>query len=513
MGKHTTKVLLSAVLTLAIFLVVRLMWGNVVVEMGILILGFAILVVLGLKSGGQVDELLTAFDKIAEEGLFTTDISKYGEVIRHKEVTQALERIINAFCEKVKWSYGVVENVPICLIITDEENKIVFVNKPIIELIEQDGEPEDFVGMSTAEFFYGDPNHPTITSRAYREEKKLVGIRVEVTGRKGRKVYSEINAAPLYDLSGKLIGSFAIFSDLSELKKHQEKIKEQADKLAKAVEHVKGISENLTSTSDEISSQIDAVNRAMEDLRSRTEEVATAMEEMNSTVLEVAQNAASAAEAAEHSMRKAEEGATALNQAIELLRKIKEKAQHLQRDMEEMERQAEGIGEIINTISDIADQTNLLALNAAIEAARAGEAGRGFAVVADEVRKLAEKTMTATKDVEEYIITIQNSARVNMNSTREVAQSIAKNMEINEQAGALLKEMVELSTNTLDQVRSIATAAEEQSAASEQITRSTDEVNKISQETTEVMRLSSEALMELNQMIQELDSIIKEMET
>ncbi len=512
MGKHQMSIIGASGVTLAAFVGARLFFSNILIEVAVLVLGFAVVVYLAIKSGGKLDEFLSVFNKIAQQDIFTPDISQYVDP-KHKEIAEALQKIITSFCDKVKWSYGVVENVPICLIITDEENKIVFVNEEIVRLVEQDGKPEDYIGMTAAEFFYGDPNHPTVTSMAYKEEKKIVGVRRDVTGRKGGKIYVEINASPLYDLSGKLIGSFAIFSDLSELKKHQDKIKEQADKLAKAVEHARELSSNLASTSDEISSQIDAVNRAMEDLRSRTEEVATAMEEMNSTVMEVAQNAASAAEAAEHSMKKAEEGAQALTHAIELLRKIKEKAQHLQRDMEEMERQAEGIGEIINTISDIADQTNLLALNAAIEAARAGEAGRGFAVVADEVRKLAEKTMTATKDVEEYIITIQNSARVNMNSTREVAQSIAKNMEINEQAGELLKEMVELSTNTLDQVRSIATAAEEQSAASEQITRSTDEVNKISQDTTEVMRLSSEALMELNQMIQELNNIIKEMET
>jgi methyl-accepting chemotaxis protein len=209
----------------------------------------------------------------------------------------------------------------------------------------------------------------SLTRKAFEENKKILGIRVELTGRKGGKVFTEVNAAPLYDLNGDLIGSFAIFSDLSELKQEQDRVKKQAEVLQRAIEDAKTFSFQLSSTSEELSSQIEAVNASMEDLRSRSEEVATAMEEMNSTVLEVSKNASSAAEAAEITTKKAEEGAEALNHAIELLNKIKDKAQKLQSDMEKMEKQAEGIGEIINTISDIADQTNLLALNAAIEAA------------------------------------------------------------------------------------------------------------------------------------------------
>ncbi len=506
------QVILILSISLLLFFISRIMFNNIFIEGAILTIGVIATILLVSRSYNSIDTLKQISQDILISNSFSLELSKIKDP-QIRSIAENINLFLKEIYEKYIWKQGVVDEIPMCVIICDKENRILYVNQEIIDFIEQDGRPEDFIGMSTAEFFYGDPNHPTITGRAYKERKKIIGARVEVTGRKGRKVFTEINAAPFYDINGNLIGSFAIFSDLSDLKKEQEKTARQAKLLQKAIEEARTISEQLTLTSEEMNSQVDAVNKSMEELRSRTDEVATAMEEMNSTVLEVSKNAAQAAEAAEHTANKAKEGAETVNRATSLLHEVQKKAVALQKDMEEMEKQAEGIGEIINTISDIADQTNLLALNAAIEAARAGDAGRGFAVVADEVRKLAEKTMSATKDVEEYIHTIQNSAKTNMASTREVAQAIERNMELNREAENLLQEMVELSTASMDQIRSIATAAEEQSAAAEQITRSTEEVNNISQDTTEIMARTAESTENLSQMIIQLNELIKDMET
>ncbi|MDY0306725.1 MAG: methyl-accepting chemotaxis protein, partial [Desulfovibrionaceae bacterium] len=159
----------------------------------------------------------------------------------------------------------------------------------------------------------------------------------------------------------------------------------------------------------------------------------------------------------------------------------------------------------------IADQTNLLALNAAIEAARAGEAGRGFAVVADEVRKLAEKTMTATSEVGAYIKAVQDSARKNIQGTEATVLAVTAGTQTAEKSGEALREIVEMVEKTADQVRSIATASEQQSAASEQISRSTEEINRIAAETAEAMTQSAQAVSDLARLAQTLKTTIDDM--
>lgn len=179
--------------------------------------------------------------------------------------------------------------------------------------------------------------------------------------------------------------------------------------------------------------------------------------------------------------------------------------------MGELGKQAEDIGRVLDVIADIADQTNLLALNAAIEAARAGEAGRGFAVVADEVRKLAEKTMNATREVDTAIKGIQTSARSNIDNTRKATDAIEVGTGMVGKSGEILREIVRLVETTADSVRNIATASEEQSAASEQITRSTDEINRIASETADAMQQSARAVQDVASLADELHGVIEEM--
>jgi methyl-accepting chemotaxis protein len=279
-----------------------------------------------------------------------------------------------------------------------------------------------------------------------------------------------------------------------------------------AAERLEGIVAAVTEASESISGQIAQSSQGSQEQSDRVGETATAMEEMSATVIEVARNAAQAAATADDARKKANDGSDIVSRVIRGIGEVQTKALELKDDMTGLGQQAEGIGRVLNVISDIADQTNLLALNAAIEAARAGDAGRGFAVVADEVRKLAEKTMTATKEVGEAIQGIQQGTRKNIDNVDEAAKRISDVTSLAGQSGEALTAIVSLVDRTTDQVRSIATASEEQSATTEAINRSVLDISRISSETAEALRRSAGALAGLADQTQVLRGLIDEMQ-
>ncbi len=290
---------------------------------------------------------------------------------------------------------------------------------------------------------------------------------------------------------------------------------EKSSALVKTMTHVAheaaSIAQKVSLAADALSAQVDEVTAGMEQQASRTGETATAMEEMNATVLEVARSSGNSASSADAAREQALKGARIVEESVGAISRVHEQAQSLKQEMTQLGKQADDISRIMDVISDIADQTNLLALNAAIEAARAGEAGRGFAVVADEVRKLAEKTMQATKEVGQAIDAIQQSARNNIRSMDEAASSVEQATALAHDSGQALQQIVHLSEENSDQVRAIATAAEQQSATSEEINRAVDDISRISGETTDGMQQAAEAVSSLADLAKELENLILEM--
>ncbi len=267
----------------------------------------------------------------------------------------------------------------------------------------------------------------------------------------------------------------------------------------------------VSSASTELSAQIEQSDRGAAESATRLSEAATAMNEMNATVQEVARNAGSASSASAETREKAEAGAQVVEKAVHSIEQVHQMSLELKEDMTQLNEHAQDITRIMGVISDIADQTNLLALNAAIEAARAGEAGRGFAVVADEVRKLAEKTMASTNDVGNAIKAIQESTAKSMTGVDNAVECIGEATELASRSGAALEEIVATVEATGDQVNAIATASEEQSAASEEINQSIVQVNDMSRQTAEAMAEAARAVSDLAAQAQDLTDLIQEL--
>ena len=278
-----------------------------------------------------------------------------------------------------------------------------------------------------------------------------------------------------------------------------------------AANQLEGMVEIISSASTELSAQIEQSDRGASESAQRLQEAATAMNEMNATVQEVARNAGSASGASNDTKAKAEAGEHVVQQVVQSIGEVHEVSLQLKEDMAQLNERAQDINRIMGVISDIADQTNLLALNAAIEAARAGEAGRGFAVVADEVRKLAEKTMTSTLDVSNAIRAIQESTDKSMGAVDNAVQRISEATSLANQSGTALEEIVATVEATSDQVQAIAAASEEQSAASEEINRSIIEVNDMSRLTAEAMAEATQAVSDLANQAHKLTDLIQEM--
>ena len=285
----------------------------------------------------------------------------------------------------------------------------------------------------------------------------------------------------------------------------------KAEGMLQAAQQLEGVVQVVSSASEELSAQIEQSSRGADEQSGRVRETATAMEEMNATVLEVARNAQQAADVSHQARQQAQEGSKIVTDAVKSIDAVHAQSIAIKEDMDALGKQAEGIGQIMSVIADIADQTNLLALNAAIEAARAGDAGRGFAVVADEVRKLAEKTMTATQEVGNAITGIQEGTRKNIHNVEQAGVSIEEAAKLSARSGESLKQILEFVQLVNDQVQSIATASEQQSAASEEINRSVEQVATISTETAQAMEQASSAVADLAQQSQALQRLIVEM--
>ncbi|WP_034640119.1 methyl-accepting chemotaxis protein [Desulfovibrio inopinatus] len=298
---------------------------------------------------------------------------------------------------------------------------------------------------------------------------------------------------------------------LKEARLHEEEARRLNESLNDVANQANEFVLQVINASHELASRLDSIESGASLQRERMTETATAMDQMSSSVLDVAHNAGNAASSADKARQLAAGGAEGVSSAVKSIVRIQQQILSLKKSMANLGEHAESIGRIMTVISDIADQTNLLALNAAIEAARAGEAGRGFAVVADEVRKLAEKTMNATREVGQTVAAIQDQTQSNISATDALAKGVVDSTRTATASGKQMTSIVDIVGDTAAQVASIAAASEEQSASAEQITRSVDEVSRIATETSDGMSEAHAAVDQVVNIAESLGDLMSQM--
>jgi methyl-accepting chemotaxis protein len=265
-------------------------------------------------------------------------------------------------------------------------------------------------------------------------------------------------------------------------------------------ELVRGISDGVTqiaSAAEELSAVTEQTSAGVNNQKVETDQVATAMNEMAATVQEVARNAEEASEAAVAADQQAREGDKVVHQAIAQIERLAEEVGNSTEAMNQLKQESDKIGGVLDVIKSVAQQTNLLALNAAIEAARAGEAGRGFAVVADEVRSLAQRTQKSTEEIEELIAGLQSGTQqvaMVMDNSRSLTDS---SVELTRKAGSSLENITRTVSAIQAMNQQIAAAAEQQSAVAEEINRSVLNVRDVSDQTSAASEETAASSVEL----------------
>lgn len=289
-----------------------------------------------------------------------------------------------------------------------------------------------------------------------------------------------------------------------EIGRLAENVNKMVADMNQALSQVVLTSEGISNSIEDLAKSSRQILDGSRDQSSKTGQVAAAMDEMSATVNEVAQNASNVAGAAKNAANVAVEGGEIVRKTIKGMEKIAKTVANSSMIMSGLGKSSEKIGDIVRVIDDIADQTNLLALNAAIEAARAGEQGRGFAVVADEVRKLAERTTTATKEIAQMINEIQKETQNAVKAMVEGTDQVQDGTDLAKKAGCSLEEVVSVVNKVSDMISQIATAVEEQSAATEEITSNISAISKVSEEAEKKAEQSSNTCKEVETLAREL---------
>ena len=451
--------------------------------------------------------LVDGADKLAHGDFSAIPARKnfYGELL---VLRNTMQNMADELKERLGFAQSIMHGISMPFIVADTQGKIIYINKPFIDFLGLTENPKTYYGETVHNLLRLEEGNVSMLDKTIATGKSEHLVPIEYTNYLNEKKSAIVTSTPLLDLDGKLLGGSMLLSDMTEARIQQNQILELNKQIIASVKGAQNISEDQNAAFDTLVLQLQNTSQTAEEQENASEQTTMQIDDMIQTLEDLSEQAKETAKGSQDTRKEALDGKKIVQKTKDCISRMAKEANNVEDGMKILREESENISHVVDLIKDVADQTNLLALNAAIEAARAGEAGRGFAVVADEVRKLAEKTMQATEEVNGNVANLQEKMNSSINQMEQTVELILLSDDLATQSESSLERIVSIAEQSMDEVTSVAEATLQQTYIGAKVAQSMQDIKEKAHRTTVEMNESEKLVNTLTMLAADLNVLI-----